>query len=123
MSLFTKFARTSALALCFATAVVGSAAAKEPKAAAVAPAPAAPKAPAPAEKTAEKPADGLTAAKVDLNTATEETLKALPGIGDVYAKKIVEGRPYAKKDQLVSKGIVPVGVYKKIKDAVIATKK
>ncbi len=58
--------------------------------------------------------------QLDLNTATQDQLKAIPGIGDVYAKRIVAGRPYAVKNQLVSKGILPQNVYNKIKDQVTA---
>ena len=57
---------------------------------------------------------------MDINSATEDQLKKIPGIGDEYAKKIVAGRPYARKDQLKTKKIVPPATYEKIKEKVIA---
>ena|ERR1700692_2680019 len=75
--------------------------------------PAQPKA---AKTTSSAPAGEL----VDLNSATLDQLKALPGIGDVYAAKIQAGKPYANKSQLLSKKILPQATYNKIKDKVIA---
>lgn len=60
---------------------------------------------------------------VDINSATKEQLSALPGIGDKYSDKIIAGRPYANKSQLVSKKILPQGVYNKISSMIIAKQK
>jgi competence protein ComEA len=76
---------------------------------------------APATKVTTAKDTGKTSGDLlDINTATQDQLKDLPGIGDAYSKKIVDGRPYARKDQLVSKKIVPQATYDKIKDRIIA---
>jgi len=69
-----------------------------------------------------KPAAATAAgAPLDINTATPEQLKAFPGIGDAYSKRIIDGRPYTAKNQLVTRGILPQATYNKIKDQIIAS--
>jgi len=60
---------------------------------------------------------------IDLNTATKAQLEAVPDIGTAYADKIIKGRPYAQTDELVSKKILPTGVYAKVKDKLIVQQK
>jgi DNA uptake protein ComE-like DNA-binding protein len=59
-------------------------------------------------------------ALVDINSATDAELKAIPGVGDVFAGKIIAGRPYANKTQLKSRKVIPVPLYEQIKDRIIA---
>jgi DNA uptake protein ComE-like DNA-binding protein len=89
-----------------------------PPAGTMAPAmPAAPKASDPAShSTAAVPKAGL----VDINSATAAELKGLPGVNDADSAKIIQGRPYTDKNQLVSRHVVSEATYDKIKDQVVA---
>lgn len=74
-------------------------------------------------KQTEAKAPAKAAQLVDINSATQDELKAIPGIGEAYSAKIIKGRPYQRKDELVQKGILPQGVYDKVKDRIIAKQK
>ena len=78
-----------------------------------------PVAPAPPSQTISRK---IAASKelLDINTATPDQLKALPGIGDAYIKRIIDGRPYTAKNQLVTRGVIPQAAYEKVKDQIIA---
>jgi competence protein ComEA len=79
-------------------------------------------APKDAPKPAAKPGAGkeLPKGKIDINSASADDMQQLPGIGEALSKKIVENRPYKRKDELVQKKIIPQATYDKIKDNIIA---
>ena len=109
--------RIQRLVIAFTAAVMAVMLASAPASAQTKPA-AKPPAKSTQANTAEaaKPA----AALIDLNSASKAELMTLTGIGDALSQKIIDGRPYARKDELVVKKIIPQATYDKIKDLVIA---
>jgi DNA uptake protein ComE-like DNA-binding protein len=110
MKSICKYLAVSVLALAFALSLSSAVAAQAAE-------------PASKPEAMATPAQVAKAAagdKLDLNTASKDQLKALPGIGDVYSQKIIDGRPYRTKLDLVHRKIISQSLYDKIKDQIIA---
>ncbi len=75
---------------------------------------------APGHSSAAAAPQAAAASKLDINTATADQLKALPGIGDAISQKIIAGRPYRTKLDLVHRKIISQATYAKVKDLIIA---
>jgi len=73
-----------------------------------------------AKSTTSKTSTTSSKDLVDINSATAAQLDALPGIGDAYAKKIIDARPYNTKRDLITRKIIPQATYDKIQDKIIA---
>jgi DNA uptake protein ComE-like DNA-binding protein len=58
--------------------------------------------------------------ELDINTASADELKQIPGLGEAYAKKIIENRPYTRRDDLVTKKVIPLATYESIKEHLAA---
>ena len=71
-------------------------------------------------KPPAKPEAAKKKAPLDINSASADELKAVPGIGDAHARKIIDNRPYKRKDELVKKKIIPKATYDKLKGQIVA---
>jgi len=69
---------------------------------------------------AQTPKSVARANLLDINTATPEQLLALPGMGRAYVQRIIAGRPYTAKNQLVTRGVLPETAYEKISPLIVA---
>jgi competence protein ComEA len=69
---------------------------------------------------ASKPMAASASEKLDINSATKDQLEALPGIGNAYSQKIIDGRPYNSKRDLLTRKIVPQKTYDGIQEKIIA---
>jgi DNA uptake protein ComE-like DNA-binding protein len=76
--------------------------------------------PFPQSRPAATSSAPIASAPLDINTATREQLKTLPGIGSAYADKIIAGRPYTAKNQLTQRKIIPLAAYSRIQSMIVA---
>jgi DNA uptake protein ComE-like DNA-binding protein len=77
---------------------------------------------APAAAPQQTIAEKIAASKglLDINTATAEQLRALPGMGDAYVQRVIAGRPYSAKNQLTTRGVIPAAEYERIREMIVA---
>jgi DNA uptake protein ComE-like DNA-binding protein len=75
-----------------------------------------PPAPAPQPLADVEAPDG----RLDVNTATRDQLRSFKGIGQMWADKIISGRPYKAAIELVGRHVMPLSAYERIQDGIVA---